>query len=272
MSTGIVFPLDLAPDANGFADSYEDTSRRMQMEVGEDRVRRRMRRSARRFEIQYTFDQEEFATFKAWWLNDILGNARKFDVRILDRDETLMWFTCRWIGEYKVKVGPDNLWIVSGTVRTVEDSFEVRVPGTDQLHGRSSLEMFATGRMLIGVELYGRSSIEMINVGHFTAAALHGRSNITLRAGGYLSPIPISLNGRALLELTGQATFFYDSFSGRALMSLTGIGVLEAGESCPDYSDVTLRLTDQPYTPDDLTLGPVTLKLLPCPYTPPTVV
>ncbi len=190
MPTGIRFPLkDRPPHAEGYGDTYEETRTTVEMETGPDRVRNKMRSAPRLISVRWKFTQEEYQKFEVWWQEGILGGERLFDMQTIDDTEDVIWFTCTWVGEFQAEINSEDgglQWWVSGTVRAEGPSFADRPAGTDELEGRASMEMRATGALLIIRALAGRAPVGITARGQLLAPPLHGRSTPVLIARGAL--------------------------------------------------------------------------------------
>lgn len=207
MSTGIRFPVDLAPpDRDGYGDEFEDTRGKFAPEIGANRRRQRMRATPRTFTVQWTMSQADYHIFDVWWQNTIKGGAMPFDILLLDDDETLTWFTAYWVGEYDAEIVGVMDWRVRGTLRTIAETFgTVRPSGTDELKGQAAIGIgAATGDMLIAKVLKGTATVGLATVeGHLSLPPLHGSAEV----GMYSQPTakfgPMPFHGSAAVGLAG---------------------------------------------------------------------
>lgn len=199
MPTGIRFPLGV-PEKTGFGDTYEETRSRLDMEIGPARVRNRMRLAPRTFTVQWSFGFDEYLIYERWWQNVIKGTSKKFDIQLLDDTESIVWFTCEWIKPFVANLNASNVWVVTGTIRTISDSFETRPSGTDELAGTVSMGLTASAAMLIKKTLYGKASLGLTAQAKPKAIPLYGRARLGLDGRGKLIPRPF--NGRAHLGIS----------------------------------------------------------------------
>lgn len=185
MPTGIRFPL---PQPGSIADTYDETRSSVDMEAGPARVRNKMRTAPRVFDVQWLMSQSAYETFDRWWQFTIKGAEREFDVQLLDDDETLVWYTARWIGEYSASINSERYeWTVSGKLRALGDSFLVRPSGTDELQGRASVGMTARGELrAVGVRLYGRASVGISAIARLDSLPFYGSASVGISARGSL--------------------------------------------------------------------------------------
>jgi len=161
MATGIRYPADLQrPDRGGFGDTFEEIRTEVPMEVGAPRVRNRMRSAPRIFDVRWTFSQTEFTLFDNWWQYTIKGGASEFDIQLLDDDQTLVWFTVRALGDFKAEVVNELEWLVTLRLRALSDNFgTTRAAGTDELRGRSTPGVNASGNLLVYSPIRGSTSV-----------------------------------------------------------------------------------------------------------------
>ncbi len=235
MPTGIRFPIDLkdqGPERSGFSDTYEETRSRVEMEIGAARTRNLMRSTPRLFEVSFTFNYNEYNVFDNWWQNTILGGLHTFDIQLLDELDELVWFTVRWIGKYKASIDPSNNWVVTGSLRSEDESFEDRPPGTDELRGKTKITTKATGKIKIGKTVRGSATVELTGVGRLTPLPIHlyGTGSPELIAPARLA-WPAILYGDANVEITGVGTLQIPlDLYGTATVDLEGIAEFDMPE------------------------------------------
>ena len=141
MSTGIRFPVDLnPPDRSGYGDAFEDTRSAFEPEIGHARRRNRYTVTPRVFNVCWTMSASEAKIFDTWCHDTLEGMSRKFDIQLQDGLDALAWFTCMWLEEpiFENIAGTTRIKI-TGTLRSITDSFSTRASGTDELHGAAKV-------------------------------------------------------------------------------------------------------------------------------------
>lgn len=182
MPTGIRFPSQLrVPDRDGYNDTFEETRSVVDMEAGPARRRNKYRRPPRLFDLQWTFNQEDFHTFDVWWQDTIAGGTREFDIQLLDEDETVVWYTVTAKGEYKAEVSEVMNWRVTLRVKALSASFGTdRQAGTDELTGTAFVGVTARGMLLIPKVLRGLATVGATAQARFSLPPLRGSAAVGL--------------------------------------------------------------------------------------------
>lgn len=186
MPTSIRFPVTVKrPDRNGYADTYEETRVQTQMEVGALRIRQMYRSSPRLFDVQWVLKQSEYAEFDRWFQDIVGSGVAEFDVQLLDDDETLKWFTCKWFPpKFEVSLDQYDNWNLKARLWSNKAPFDERPSGTDELEGHVKNKLIAIGALRIGVTLHGAMDIQPLKAGGKLALPMRGTANTTLLARG----------------------------------------------------------------------------------------
>lgn len=236
MSSSVRFPAELMPPTtDGYGDSFEESRQKFSPEIGQSRRRLRTRRVPRRFNVQWTFSQDEYQVFDKWWQNSIAGGSIPFDIQILDDVVGLTWYTVYWIGEYQANIVDGMNWSVSGVLQAKEPTFGATRPsGTDELRGLSDIGILSSsGYLLIGKVLRGLANIEVTPSARFLLPALYGSSTVGMfqLPSGKLAPFPVRgsasvgvESATGLLEI-GVVSYFPElsrQWQGLSLFSKTG--------------------------------------------------
>lgn len=187
MTSYIFFPEDLPLPIVSGGDSFENVRSRVEMEVGPTRQRRHYRTAPRRFTYTWEFTQAEYAEFDDWWQNAIQGSVLPFNIRLLDDDQSLLWFEVYWLGSYKSEIVDtfSKAWRVSGTLRIIGQGSSTRPVGTNNMHGYSKPEIMAVGWPILDKALRGQASFTLQNSGRL-GAFMHGLSSPVLNTSGRL--------------------------------------------------------------------------------------
>jgi hypothetical protein len=121
---------------------------------------------------------DQYRIFDIWFEESSGAGVREFDIQVLDRNEVLRWFTCTFVNStYTANIVDGAKWTVTAKLRSIAPSFPVRLPLTDQLHGRASFSFSAKAALPKPVILHGRAAF-----GFKVRRAAIDRSNLSGRA------------------------------------------------------------------------------------------
>lgn len=179
MPSGISLPTQLGvPLKSGYSATFEESRSAVEMESGLPRRRQVYRRPPQIFDLKWDFTQGQFTVFDIWWQNSIDGGSREFDIQLLDDDESIVWYTVTALGVYTAEVSLVMDWTVSLRVRALDDNFgPVRLSGTDELIGSTSVGIVASGNLQVGKPIRGSAEIGMQSVGTLIMPGIHGSAS-----------------------------------------------------------------------------------------------
>lgn len=142
MSSSIRIPVEIPiVDREGFGSAYANHRSIWEPEVGAARRRRKYRRTPRFFDLQFTLRQHEYYVFDNWYQFVIQSGAVPFDIQLLDDDESLMWYTVQGVAPYTYERNHNGepIYLLRWRVRAMDEGFEVRLSGTDELGGAADV-------------------------------------------------------------------------------------------------------------------------------------
>lgn len=229
--SSISFPAQLSvPDRNGYTESFEDTRSAVEMEIGTVRRRNRFRKPPRLFDLQWTFTQAEFQVFDIWWQDTIKGGAEEFDIRLLDADKTIVWYTVTVREEYKAEVVNELEWRVTMQVKALAENFgQTRPAGTDTLAGVTRVGVSAQGALLIARTLRGKTDLGVTATARFSLPAMRGLAEVGMfrlpraRFGAF------PLTGVTAVGVSGSAKLGDVYLRSAATVGVTARGNLQVG-------------------------------------------
>lgn len=210
VGTGIRFPVELPlPLREGYAVDYEETRRRVQPEVGSSRQRRLFRSEPRLERLVWSFTQQQYRLFDLWWQNTIESGAREFDVLLTDLGSGTVWFTARWFGDYEAVI--DNTgyrWRVSAVFRLIGEPFADRPSGTDELIGRTSVGLTASGNLRVDKQMRGAVTLEVTGRGRLNGSGGFPVALLTITGTGRIPLGP--MRGSTTIGVTATADFQFE--------------------------------------------------------------
>ena len=203
MSTGIRIPPQIPlPDKVGYGDTYEESRTTSVMESGPPRIRNKFRTAPKLIDVQFSLSQYEYQIFEVWWQEAIRGGELEFDIQLIDDTETVVWYTCRWLGgSFTAEIAVDNDWVVAGKLRTIGGPFDIRPADTDELEGLSRLLTIANGSLLIGKTLRGKSVLSIAAKGKLYSP-IFGKATLQIVTKGRLAPY--ELHGLVQLSIVAE--------------------------------------------------------------------
>lgn len=119
-------------DGHGF--QLLENARPRARDQGESRMRPRWPSVPERCTVRWRLTQAQFDTFHAFHEDDLLSGSLDFDVQVQLRGEAsgtssgVTWYTVLIEGEYSVEVDKTQRYVVSATLRLVEELGPVRIP------------------------------------------------------------------------------------------------------------------------------------------------
>lgn len=231
MATGIRFPSQLrVPDRNGYAEVYEDTRSAVEMEIGAVRRRNRHRKPPRLFDLQWTFNQDDFQVFDIWWQDTIAGGAKQFDIQLLDSDETIVWYTVTAKGEYRAEVVNELEWRVTMQVKALDDNFGTTRPtGTDELRGLLEAGVTARGTLLIARTVRGTTTVGVTATARFSLPAMRGIAEVGMFRTPRARFGAFPLTGVATVGVTGSTKLGDVHLRSAVPIGVTTTGNLQVG-------------------------------------------
>jgi hypothetical protein len=180
-SVGIRFPAELRPpDRPGYGDSFSDIRSATEMEIGTIRRRNKMRVAPRTFTLQWTFTQAHYAIFDYWWQHTIQGGLKPFDIKLLDDDETLVWYGVTVVGgTFRAEIVHELEWRVSFRVKALAPHFGTnRLSGTDELNGRANIGLSASGNLFVYTPFYAKSEPGLTATGVLNVIGMIGEAEV----------------------------------------------------------------------------------------------
>lgn len=135
MSSVRVFPSSLPTalaDGHGF--QLLENARPRARDQGESRMRPRWYTVPERCTVRWRFTQTQFDAFHAFHEGTLLSGSLDFDVLVQRRGEAsgtsdgVTWYTALFEGEYSFEVDKTQRYVVSATLRLVEELGPERVP------------------------------------------------------------------------------------------------------------------------------------------------
>lgn len=168
-------------------------------------MRQRMRATPRLIDVTWQMTEGNYREFDQWFVETLQGGSKEFDIQLLDDDEQLVWYTGRWLGgTYRASITEDDKWQVSGTIRAVADSFDVRPSGTDELEGKAVVRLRAYGTLLIPKVMFGFAGLGLRDARGVMPAPLYGRSVLQFSGRGLPQARPVQGRATFTLVATGQ--------------------------------------------------------------------
>lgn len=155
--TALAYPSSLPPPLPDYEDALVDTRKEFVTESGHARRRNRMSTALRRFKLNFQYTQEQYDVFVAWFNNTLQNGLLRFDIQLLDDDETPTWFTVRILkAEYTADSDEVMNWTVSFVVLSQSAPFAVRTPSSAELIGYGPGDGLGVGTLAApGVNLRG---------------------------------------------------------------------------------------------------------------------
>lgn len=201
--SGIAFPSTLPPPKPQYELRFVGGKSDFESETGFTRRRRKTTSEVRVYTLRWTFTPTQYEIFRTWF-EDTLGNGvRAFDIRLLDDDATLVWWTVASLGAaYEADADAAINWDVSMTVHTALPSFTTRVPGAADMSAFAEVSFVSATRLEApGVRLLARGGIAFSGTAQLFTTM---RANAALEFTG-LAKLPITLETLAILEFESAA-------------------------------------------------------------------
>jgi hypothetical protein len=111
-----------------------ENARKRARDQGEMRTRPRWRSTPDRCTVRWRFTQAQFDAFDAWYEDTLVAGALDFDVPVHRRGQLsgtssgVTWYTAAFEGGYSVEVDKTQRYVVSATLRLLQDLGPNRVP------------------------------------------------------------------------------------------------------------------------------------------------
>lgn len=210
MPTGIRFPVELPlPLRDGYALTYEDTRASAQPESGTARVRRVVRSEPRLESLVWSFTQAQYRVFDLWWHETIASGAREFDILLTDLYHNTVWFTARWIGDFEAEMtNAAYRWRVRGALRLLGESFADRPSGTDELTGRATVGVSASGNLAVEKLMFATARFEVVGAGRLSGSGGFLAVGVGITGTGRIPLGPLRGVGTLAVSAKADATQF----------------------------------------------------------------
>lgn len=187
MTSGIRFPQELRlPDRDGYGDVYAEGRTAFQPDTGAVRRRNRFTVTPRIFDVQWSFTQAELYAFDWWVQNTIEGGALKFDIQLLDDDQTLVWYTVNAVGQYSYDIQEPEAeprYVVQWKLCALDNHFgEFRPAGTDELRGFTGVGVTGRGALQVAKALHGFTGVGVSSAtGRLNLPPLYGTIEVGMK-------------------------------------------------------------------------------------------